>query len=120
MNPIEEWRSFFHTRMFDEEWAALGLGDEDLARLQHAITSDPMVGAVISGTGGLRKLRFARAGEGKSGGLRVCYVLVPDHGIVLLATAYGKTAKANLSAAEKKVFKQFLDRFKAGLGSNKA
>jgi len=118
MNPIDEWPSFVHTRTFDTDWAELGLGDEDLARLQNALVADPESGDVIPNTGGLRKLRFARPDEGKSGGLRVCYALVPDHGIVLLAAVYGKTTKVNLTADEKKTFKRFLDRFKAALGSN--
>jgi hypothetical protein len=118
VNPIEEWLSFVHTQTFDEDWVELDLGDHELARLQQVLIADPDAGDVIPGTGGLRKLRFARSGEGKSGSLRVCYALVPDHGIVLLAAVYGKTTKANLTAAEKKTFKQLLDRFKARLDSN--
>lgn len=118
MNPIEEWPSFVHTQTFDDDWTELGFSDEDLARLQNVIVADPEAGDVISNTGGLRKLRFARPGEGKSGSLRVCYALIPGYGIVLLAAVYGKTTKANLTADEKKAFKQLLNRFKAGLGSN--
>jgi hypothetical protein len=72
MPPIEDWLSFLHTKKFDADWADLGLSDGDLARLQNALIADPTAGDVIAGTGGLRKSRFARAGEGKSGSLRVC------------------------------------------------
>ena len=67
--PISEWWKFVRTSGFDEDWADLGLGDEDLARLEVAIVNDPAAGDVIAGTGGLRKLRFARDGAGKSGRL---------------------------------------------------
>jgi hypothetical protein len=70
---------------------------------------------VIAGTGGLRKLRFARPGEGKSGSLRVCYALFLDHGIVLIPLVYTKAAKLDLTAAEKKYFKHLLDRFRNAL-----
>lgn len=118
MNPIEEWPSFVHGGAFDEDWESLGLGDGDLARLQHALVADPEAGTVIPGTGGLRKLRFAPPGAGKSGGLRVCYALIPGRGIVLLMAAYGKTTKANLTAAEKRFFKHLLDQYKRVFGAD--
>ena len=65
MNSIEEWPSFLHTRKFDADWEELGLDDEDMARLQNVLVADPEAGDVIAGTGGLRKVRFARPGEGK-------------------------------------------------------
>ena len=33
----------------------------------------PKAGVIMSGTGGIRKLRWARQGMGKSGGVRVIY-----------------------------------------------
>lgn len=81
----------------------------------------PFVGQVIPGTGGLRKIRFGRAGDrvGKRGGLRVCYVLFPEHGIALLVTAYGKNQKDDLSAAEKKQIAGYINRTKAVLDRRK-
>ena len=35
----------------------------------------PLRGDVLVGTGGIRKVRFARGGRGKSGGVRVIYYL---------------------------------------------
>ena len=117
MNPIEEWPSFVHGGAFDEDWEELGLGDDDLARLQRALVGAPEAGVVIPGTGGLRKLRFARPGEGKSGSLRVCYTLIPGRGIVLLMAAYGKTTKTNLTAAEKRFFKHLIGQYKQVFGA---
>jgi hypothetical protein len=118
MPPVGEWWQFVHTRVFDEEWEALGLGDADLARLQADLVADPLGGAVIAGTGGLRKARFAREGEGKSGSLRVCYAFFPDPGVILLVIVYGKSAKADLTPAEKKSIKKLLSEFGARLGSD--
>jgi hypothetical protein len=115
MYPIEEWWSFIHTSTFDEDWEELGLGDEDLARLQGVLIDDPQVGDVVAGAGGLRKVRFARSGEGKSGSLRVCYAFFPAHGVVSLVAVYGKTSKSDLTPHEKRYIKRLLGQFQAAL-----
>jgi hypothetical protein len=112
MPPISEWWQFVRTRPFDEDWGALGLDDEEMARLELELVNDPYCGDVIPGTGGLRKLRFAREGVGKSRSVRICYAFFEVHGIVLLTLVYGKSDKKNLTASEKKSFKQLLDRFR--------
>lgn len=58
-------------------------------------------GDVIAETGGVRKLRYAREGEGKSGGYRVIYYYYDKHNPLVLFTMYGKNEKANISKAEK-------------------
>jgi hypothetical protein len=66
-------------------------------------------------------MRFGRASDriGKRGGVRVCYVLFREHGIVLLVTAYGKNQKDDLSAAEKKQIRDLIGRTKSTLDSQK-
>jgi len=51
------------------------LDDDEYARLQHHLNEHPEAGAVVPGSGGVRKLRWAVAGRGKRGGLRVIYYL---------------------------------------------
>ena len=55
----------------------------------------------MQGTGGLRKLRIAFEGRGKSGSGRVCYVDFVVYSKIYLITAYPKNEKENLSKAEK-------------------
>lgn len=55
----------------------------------------------MEGTGGVRKLRWARAGRGKSGGVRVIYFYYNEGIPLYLLTIYGKNEKDNLSAAER-------------------
>ena len=52
----------------------MGLNDEDRRKLENEIANNPSIGKVIRGTGGLRKMRFALGGSGKSGGTRILYV----------------------------------------------
>ena len=122
LNP-ENLLHFVETDEFVRRWASLGLDEEkDLWDLQDTIMRSPTVGDVIPGTGGLRKMRFGRRHNrmGKRGGLRVCYVLFPEHCIVLLVTAYGKNQKDDLSAAEKKRIRDFIAQIQAILDSRRS
>lgn len=93
-------RTFIQTAEFERNWERLGFTDNELRRLEWQILKEPKVGAVIRGTGKLRKMRFAFDNEGKSGGTRVCYVDFTAKKIVYLITIYSKNEKENLSKAE--------------------
>ena len=55
----------------------------------------------MEGTGGVRKVRWAREGKGKSGGVRVIYFYYNEGMPLYLLTLYDKSEKDNLSAAER-------------------
>ena len=67
-------RSFVELPIFISKWKALGLTDSDLRRLEMELLADPKIGAVMQGTGGVRKMRFAFEDRGKSGSVRVIYI----------------------------------------------
>jgi hypothetical protein len=46
------------------------LSDDEYLKLQQALLCDPEAGAVIPGSGGIRKLRWKVASHGKRGGIR--------------------------------------------------
>ena len=71
--------------------------DEDYATLQAALAANPEAGPVIRGTGGVRKLRWARPGQGKRGGFRVIYYLRTAQGVVWLLTLYPKNVRDNIA-----------------------
>lgn len=52
------------------------MDDDDYAEMQLFLAGRPDAGAVIKGSGGMRKLRWAGSGRGKRGGLRVILLLV--------------------------------------------
>ena len=70
---------------------------------------NPEVGVVMQGTGGLRKMRFAYEGRGKSGSVRVCYVDFVSLDTVYLVTAFSKNQQANLSKAERNNVKKVIE-----------
>ena len=77
--------SFVETNLFTrlvQEY----LSDEAYSALQQALLADPEAGAVIPGSGGVRKLRRGVAGRGKRGGIRVIYFLRARQGQVWMLT----------------------------------
>jgi len=72
------------------------LDDESYRRLQIELVRDPEAGALIRGTGGVRKIRWARKGRGKSGGTRVIYYWHRPQDTLLMLLAYGKSAQEEL------------------------
>lgn len=94
-------REFVITQDFDKNWKAMGLTDSELKQLQEELIVNPKKGDPMQGTGGLRKLRIAFEGRGKSGSGRVCYVDFAVYEKIYLITAYPKNEKENLSKAER-------------------
>ena len=86
------------------------LNDEAYRLLQCELMENPAAGAVIEGTGGLRKLRHAdlRRGKGKRGGLRVIYYWFLGVDQFWLFTVYDKDQADDLTPAQRKVLKQLL------------
>ncbi len=72
------------------------LTDDAYRRLQSALMDRPDLGPVIQGSGGLRKLRWALPGRGKSGGVRVIYYLVTQEQI-LMVFIYPKSEQDDLT-----------------------
>lgn len=72
--------------------------DDERIALVDFVASNPEAG--ISLGGGLRKLRFARPGGGKSGGYRTIYVWGGVEVPIFLVTVFAKSEKDNLSKAE--------------------
>lgn len=76
------------------------------------IARDPEAGEVIPKTGGVRKLRMAREGQGKSGSFRVIHYYYDSKNPVFLFTVYGKNEKANLTDAEKNALYTIVQQIK--------
>ncbi len=80
------------------------------------IASDPESGAVMRGTGGIRKVRFRLGGRGKSGGVRLIYYFHNLTMPVFLLTVFAKNEKANLSAEERATLKVLAQRLTKAYG----
>lgn len=109
MNHEDLSRIFVELPSFMARWKALGLNDDDLLRLELDLLADPKVGAVLKGTGGVRKVRFAFENRGKSGSIRVIYIDFEIYEKIFLLTAYAKAGQDNLSKAERNDLKQLVE-----------
>ncbi len=67
---------------------------------------------MITGTGGIRKVRLKSAAKGKSGGFRICYLYIEDRLILFLLFIYAKNERENHSQKEKAELKQLADSIK--------
>jgi hypothetical protein len=65
------------------------------------LAAHPKAGDLMEGTGGVRKLRWGRGTQGKSGGVRVIYYLHSEAMPLYLLTLFAKNERANLSKAER-------------------
>ena len=111
-------RTFVELPIFRSRWKDMGLDDHDLKRLQEELLADPKVGAVMRGTGGVRKMRFAFEQKGKSGSVRVIYVDFEVYEKIFLITAYPKNEKDNLTVAERNEIKQMIHALEEQLKEN--
>ncbi len=75
--------------------------ESELDGFKYFIASNPEAGNRIQGTGGIRKVRWAIGGKGKSGGARVIYYYHNDEIPLFLLTVYTKASKQSLTAKEK-------------------
>lgn len=72
------------------------------------LVENPASGPVIPGGGGVRKIRVARQGTGKSGGIRVIYYwIAADHQIYMLL-AYSKSKRDNLTPEELQIVRDLV------------
>ena len=85
------------------------LADDDRRAIVEHLAAHPSAGDLIEGTGGVRKLRWARDGRGKSGGVRVIYYFHSEAMPLYLLTMFAKNERANLSKAERNALAGLVD-----------
>jgi len=90
------------------------LDDEDLRLLQMLLVTNPQAGEVMANTGGFRKMRWhdPRRRKGKRGGLRIIYYHFPKEEQIWLLTLYGKDEMEDLSAKERGLLREAIEREK--------
>ncbi len=74
------------------------LSEEEYLGLQIYLLSYPDSGNIVRGSGGVRKLRWAAKGKGKSGGVRVIYFWKVNEDEIWLLTIYGKGEQETIAA----------------------
>ena len=109
---ILRMHSVAETSIFTRRADAL-LSGEDRAALIGTLATDPIAGALVPGLGGIRKLRFAPAGRGKSGAFRVIYYYAAEDRPVLALLIYGKNEQENITPQQRDALLSLIAREKA-------
>lgn len=102
---------FVRLRTFDRSAKAL-LSDDDEREIEKNIADDPEGAPVISGTGGVRKIRGRVGQRGKRGGVRILYLYVAATETVYLLLVFPKSAREDISKVEKQTIRSMVERLR--------
>lgn len=95
------------------------MDDEERATLVDYLAHNPIVGDMIQGTGGVRKLRWTLEGRGKRGGARVIYFYHNTSMPLFLLTAYAKNRRTDLSQKDRNDFRRMTRLLTESYGKGK-
>lgn len=101
---------FSETHRFTKRVTNL-LSDEEYAKLQNDLCDEPEIGAIIEGSGGIRKMRWSFGGRGKRGGARVIYYWAVSREKIFLLDIYAKNEKEDLTQTEIKELRRVVEEF---------
>ena len=101
MNTIIETKTF--TAKASKVWTQKHYEDFVLV-----IASNPSAGEVVPNSGAVRKVRWAKAASGKSGGVRVIYFNTAFK-VTWLLTLYGKNERETIPAHELRKIKEAIN-----------
>ena len=100
---------FIETSIFTRQVTAL-LTDDEYGQLQVALSAHPDTGAIIPHSGGLRKIRWARSGKGKRGGVRAIYYWIVAEDQILMLLMYPKSEKDDLTTQQLKLLREIVEK----------
>lgn len=98
---------FIETPTFTRLLADL-LSDEEYRALQNVLVENPARGDILKGGGGIRKLRHALPGRGKSGGVRAIYYWIKDDHQIYMLLIYPKSKKDTLTDQETALLRELV------------
>ena len=87
------------------------MSDDDYKALQEVLVNRPDMGKVIRNSGGLRKVRWALDGKGKSGGIRVIYYWMTSDEQIYMLFAFQKSTQENLTKAQLSALRSIVERW---------
>ena len=96
------------TLLFQKQWPLYWSEDEQ-GEFAAYIATFPDAGDVVPESGGIRKVRWRRAGTGKSGGVRVIYFTRTAEEEIVLLTLYAKAKTDNITGTKLKEIRRALE-----------
>ncbi len=98
---------FIETPIFTED-VERELSLEEYRQLQLTLLLRPTQGNLIQGSGGLRKLRWRRAGMGKRSGLRAIYYWEAMSETCYMLMVYRKNDQENLTSKQLAILRRLI------------
>ena len=96
------------TLVFQKQWP-LYWSEEERGEFSAYISEFPNSGDVVPQSGGIRKVRWRRAGTGKSGGVRVIYFTRTAEEEVVLLLIYAKSKTDNITGPKLKEIRRVIE-----------
>lgn len=96
------------TSLFTRQVHSL-LSEDEYALLQVALLLRPDLGAIIAGSGGLRKARWRGPGRGKSGGVRTIYYWAVSQEQILMLAMYAKNERDDLTPYQVAILRRIVE-----------
>lgn len=91
-------------RLWPDYWT-----EEERGEFASWLALSPDAGDVVPGSGGVRKVRWSRAGSGKRGGVRVVYFNRFANGQIWLLLIYAKSVRDNIAPSVLRQLKQEIE-----------
>ena len=85
------------------------LSDDEYAELQQFLLAQPFAGDLVTGSGGVRKLRWKVRGRGKRGGVRIIYYVRFEPNEFWMLTIYSKSRHENVPSHILKKLKEIFE-----------
>jgi len=101
VRPITVAETPLFVRQADDVWDVI-----ERDEFVDFIARNPEVGDGIPDTGGVRKVRWRRAGTGKRGGVRVVYFYYDPDSPLYLLMVYAKAEREDMTPDEKKAVRK--------------
>jgi hypothetical protein len=98
---------FIETPTFTRQVQEL-LSDEEYRGLQNKLAEAPETGDLVKGGGGIRKVRHAVQGRGKSAGVRAIYYWIKNRHQIYMLVVYPKSKKDDLSDKETAILRELV------------
>jgi len=106
---IQSMLTSVETLLFQKQWPVYWT-EEERGAFASYLANNPEAGDVVPESGGMRKVRWSRAGSGKSGGVRVIYYTRLACGQLVLLTLHAKAKTDNLTGPKLKEIKHALEK----------
>jgi mRNA-degrading endonuclease RelE of RelBE toxin-antitoxin system len=96
------------TSLFTSQIKSL-LSTEEYRELQVALLLRPEMGAVIPGSGGLRKIRWGERGRTRRGSVRVIYYYAKEQEQIVMLLAYTRDEADSLAPNQLQILRRIIE-----------